>query len=466
MNDNTTISREIFDTANIDRAVLDSGEGLSKSTVEMISEEKKEPDWMLRLRLKALALFNKTPVPKWGPDLSSLDLDRITYYKKTDDVKNARRWEDVPEDIRNTFEKLGIPEAERKALSGVGAQYESEVLYHKLKTEWAKKGVIFENMDVALQKYPELVRKNFMTRCVPINDHKFAMLHAAVWSGGTFVYVPEGVKVNIPLQAYFRMNAPGMGQFEHTLIIAEKNSEVHYIEGCSAPLHTKNSIHAGCVELHVSDGARLRYSSIENWSRNTFNLNTKRAIVYKDGLVEWLNGNLGSGVTMLYPCSMLIGDRARSDSIGIAFAGEGQNQDTGSKVFHLAPNTTSTIHSKSICKDGGITTYRGHVRIVKGAKNVKCSVNCDALMIDEKSRNHTIPYMDINEEKVDVVHEATVGKLSTNQIFYLMSRGLDEQGAIQMIVSGFIEPVTRELPLEYAVELNRLIGLEMEGSVG
>lgn len=440
--------------------------GVNEEVVRYISKDKKEPEWMLQIRLQALKIFQGMKTPKWGADLSKLNLDELSYYIKATDVENAKKWEEVPEEIKKTFEKLGIPEAERKVLGGSGAQFESTVVYHNLKDSIAKKGVIFENMDVALQKHPELVKKYFMTKCVPVGYHKFTALHAAVWSGGTFIYVPAGVKVELPLQAYFRMNTPGMGQFEHTLIVAEPGSEITYIEACSAPRYTTNSLHAGCVEIYVKEGARVRYMSIENWSHNVYNLNTKLAVVEKDGIIEWINGNLGSGVTMLYPSSMLKGEGARSDFLGIAFAAPGQNQDTGSKVYHLAPNTYSTITSKSISKDGGITTYRGLVKIPKRSIGCKSNVQCDALMIGEGSKSNTIPYIQVANNKSDVGHEATVGKIGDNEIFYLMSRGLSREDAIQMIVSGFIEPIAKELPLEYAVELNMLIQLEMEGSVG
>ena len=456
------ISRDRFDHKNAGNLVRTSGTGITRETVEMISHEKNEPEWMLRKRLKALEYFNATSVPKWGPDLSTLDLNGIVYYAKPDAQVNSATWEEVPEEIRKTFEKLGIPEAERRSLAGVGTQYESEVVYHKLKEEWEKKGVIFENCDVALQKYPELFQKYFMTHCVPISDHKFAMLHGAVWSGGTFIYVPPGVKVNVPLQAYFRMNSPGLGQFEHTLIIADKGAEVNYIEGCSAPRYERSNLHAGCVEIYVHEGARVRYNSVENWSKNTYNLNTKRAVVDKNGTIEWINGNMGSCVTMLYPCSVLKGEGARSDFLGVAFAGEGQNQDTGAKVFHLAPRTTSVTKSKSISKDGGITTFRGLLKVAKGASFCKANVQCNALMLDEKSKSDTIPFMEIKDSTVDIAHEATVGRISQDQIFYLMSRGLSEEQALKMIVSGFVEPIVKELPLEYAVELNKLIQLEMD----
>ncbi|MFH1174740.1 MAG: Fe-S cluster assembly protein SufB [archaeon] len=440
--------------------------GLTEELIREISKQKNEPEWMLQKRLKGLAAFNSMPLPSWGPDLAKLDFSKITFFARPNAAKNAKQWEDVPEKIKQTFERLGIPEAERKALSGVGAQYESEVVYHNLKKEWEDQGVIFLDMDEALHTHPELVKHHFMTNCVPITDHKFAALHAAVWSGGTFLYVPKGVHVSMPLQAYFRMNAAKMGQFEHTLIIIEDDAQAHYIEGCSAPQYNDNSLHAGCVEIYVKKNARMRYSSVENWSRNTYNLNTKRAIVEENGIIEWVNGNLGSCVTLLYPCSILKGKGARADFLGIAMAGKGQNQDTGAKVFHLASHTSSTITSKSISKDGGITSYRGILRIAKTAKQCTSSVQCDALMIDAGSQSNTYPVIAVQEEDAQVVHEATVGRIGPEQIFYLQSRGLSEQEAKQMIVSGFIEPIVKELPLEYAVELNRLIELEMEGSLG
>lgn len=451
---------------NAERAFIKAPKGINEALVRFISAEKKEPEWMLLKRLQALKIFEEMAMPTWGPDLSALDLQQIIYYVRSDQQINAQRWDDVPTDIKETFDRLGIPEAEQKELSGAGAQYESEVIYHNLKEEWARKGVVFENCDIALHKYPELFKQHFMTRCVPINDHKFAALHAAVWSGGTFIYVPKGVKVNIPLQAYFRMNTKGLGQFEHTLIIVDEGAECHYIEGCSAPLYTTNNLHAGCVEIFVGKNARVRYSSVENWSKNTYNLNTKRAIVDDDGIIEWINGNLGSGVTMLYPSSVLKGDRSKSDAIGIAYAGKGQNQDTGMKVYHIGKNTTSTIVAKSISADGGITTYRGILKVAKSASGAKSNVACDALLVGDISRSDTIPYIEVIGKQIDIGHEATVGKVSAEQLFYLTSRGLSEEQAMQMIVSGFIEPVVKQLPLEYAVELNKLIQLEMEGSVG
>ena len=460
------VDRSNYDHYNEERLLYRAQPGISEEIVRDISRQKEEPEWMLAKRLEGFRLFQKLSMPNWGPSLASLDLNKIYFFMRPDAKRNSRDWNDVPEDIRNTYAKLGIPEAEKNALAGVGAQYESEVVYHNLKKEWEDQGVVFLDCDEAVKQYPELVKKYFMTTCVPVGLHKFTALHAAVWSGGTFIYIPKGVKLNTPLQAYFRMNAKKGGQFEHTLIIVDEGADVQYIEGCSAPQYTDNSLHAGCVEIHVLKGARARYSSIENWSRNTFNLNTKSAVVYDDGVIEWINGNLGSNVTMLYPSSMLIGDNAKSDFIGIAFAGPGQNQDTGCKIVHKGKNTSSTIQSKSISKGGGITSYRGLLSIQKGATNASSSVNCDALMMDNKSSSNTYPFIDVHEKSAEVAHEATVGKISEEQIFYLMSRGLDEEAATQMVVSGFIEPVVKELPLEYAVELNKLIQLEMEGSLG
>ena len=459
------ITRETFDHYNPERLKFKSKPGISEEVVRKISSDKNEPEWMLNKRLKALEIFNKKPMPTWGPDLSELDLDKIYFYMRPDAKKNAKSWDDVPEDIRKTYEKLGIPQAERKALAGVGAQYESEVVYHNLRKDLEKKGVVFLDMDEAVKQHPELVKKYFMTNCISISLHKFAALHCAAWSGGTFIYLPKKVKVDLPLQAYFRMNAKSGGQFEHTLIIADEGSEIHYIEGCSAPLYTETSLHAGCVEIHVLKNAKVRYSSIENWSKNTFNLNTKRALVHENAIIEWVNGNLGSKVTMLYPCSVLIGKNAKSDYLGIAYAGDKQYQDTGCKVYHLAENTSSKVISKGISKDGGTSSYRGLINIRRGCKNSKSSVRCDGLMLDDKSRALTFPAMEVSENKVEVSHEAVVGRIQEDQLFYLMSRGLTEQEAIKMIVSGFIEPIVKELPLEYAVELNKLIELEIENSV-
>ena len=459
------IDRSIYDHADQENSKYKANPGLTEELVREMSKQKNEPQWMLQKRLQGFKLFNETPNPTWGPDLTKLNYDEIVYYVRPDAQENAS-WEDLPDEIRTTFDRLGIPEAEKKSLAGAGAQYDSDIVYHSLKKEWEDKGVIFEDMDVAVQKYPNLVKKYFMSSCIPVNDHKFIMMHAAVWSGGTFIYIPPNVKVDIPLQAYFRMNTIAAGQFEHTLIIADKGSEIQYIEGCSAPQYNKSSIHAGCVELHVMEGARVRYSSVENWSKNTYNLNTKRAIVQKDGVVEWINGNMGSGVTMLYPAAILVGENAKCDSLGIAFAGQGQDQDTGMKVVHAAPNTSSTIVAKSISRGGGVATYRGFVQVTPNAKDSKVSVECDALMVDEGSISNTYPFMKIENDEVQIAHEATVGKIGEEEIFYLMSRGLSEEQAVQLIVSGFIETIVKQLPLEYAVELNKLIELEMEGSLG
>ena len=459
------VLREAYDNFNKEDLIFKTPIGINEEVVRAISKHKGEPDWMLQKRLIGLRVFNELKTPEWGPDISDLDLNKIYYFMSPNAKSNSEKWEDVPEDIRNTYEKLGIPEAEITALAGTGAQYESEVVYHKLKEQWEKLGVIFLDFDEAVKKHPELVKKYFMNSCVPIRLHKFAALHAAVNSGGTFIYVPKNVKIDMPLQAYFRMNAKSGGQFEHTLIIADENSEIHYIEGCSAPRYNENSLHAGCVEIHVLKGARMRYSSIENWSKNTYNLNTKRAIVHEDAVMEWVNGNLGSKVTMLYPCSVLRGKGARTDYLGIAYAGQDQHQDTGCKVYHLAPNTSSTIVSKGISKNGGISSYRGLVEIKKGATGSKSSTRCDGLMLDAISKSTTFPSMNVQESDVTASHEAVVGKVGEEQLFYLMSRGLSEEEATKLIVSGFIEPIVKELPLEYAVELNRLIELEIQNSV-
>ncbi len=437
--------------------------GLSESLVRRISADKKEPEWMLEKRLSALRMYNDKPLPNWGPALNGLDLENMIYYVSPE-VAEKTEWKELPKEISDTFEKLGIPAAERDYLGGVGAQYDSGIVYHKIKKELADKGVIFENMDVALEKYPELVKKYFMTQCVSAAEHKFVMLHAAVWSGGTFIYVPKGVKVTLPLQAYFRMNREGSAQFEHTLIIADEGSSVEYIEGCSAPKYNASSLHAGCVELFVHKGAKIKYLSIENWSKNTYNLNTKKALVYEDGEVQWVNGNLGSAVTMLYPSSVLLGARAKSDNLGIVFAGAGQVQDTGSKAIHMAPYTTSTIRSKSISKDGGISNYRGLVRIGKQATESKSSVVCDALILDPESQSNTYPSIKNENNKVEISHEAKVGKISAAEIFYLQSRGISENEAERMIINGFVDPIVKALPFEYAIELNKLIELEMNGN--
>lgn len=459
------LDRSLYDDANVDRSSYKSLPGLSREVVLEISKQKNEPEWMLEKRLKAFEFFKDEPLPTWGPDLKPLNLDEIIYFVRPG-TEESRKWEDVPEDIKRTFAKLGIPEAEKNALAGVGAQYDSDVVYHNIQDNLKKKGVIFENMDVAVQKYPEMVKKYFMTQCVPINDHKFVMLHGAVWSGGTFIYIPKNVKVELPLQAYFRMNAESGGQFEHTLIIADEGSEIEYIEGCSAPRYTTNSLHAGCVEIFVHKNAKVKYFSIENWSKNTWNLNTKRALVDQDASIEWVSGNMGSGVTMLYPCSVLRGRGAHSDSLGIAFAGPGQNQDTGAKAIHAAPHTSSLIRSRSISVGGGIAGFRGLIKVTKKAIGSTASMSCDSLLLDEDSVANTYPALKIDTNDVSVAHEARVGKIGDEQLFYLMSRGLSEEQAMQLIVGGFIEPIVKALPLEYAIELNKLVEMEMEGSIG
>src|SRR3989338_3580995 len=444
--------------------VFKSKRGLTKEIVEEISKMKNEPQWMLDFRLQSLEIFWKKEMPNWGADLSTIDFDNIYYYIKPSE-KTEKNWDAVPEYIKKTFDKLGIPEAERKFLAGVGAQYESEVVYHKIREDLEKLGVLFLDMDSGLREYPELVKKYFAT-VIPNNDNKFAALNSAVWSGGSFIYIPKGVKVDLPLQAYFRINAQNMGQFERTLIICDEGSSVHYIEGCTAPVYASDSLHTAVVELIAMPGSKLRYTTIQNWSNNVYNLVTKRAFAYENATVEWVDGNLGSKITMKYPGIVLLGEGARGEVLSVAFAGKGQHQDAGAKIIHMAPNTTSKINSKSVSKDGGRTTYRGLLKVAKGAFNVKSSVVCDALILDDKSASDTVPYMEINEKKVSIGHEASVGKVSEEQLFYLMSRGLSEEQAMTMIVSGFIEPFTKELPMEYAVELNKLIALEMEGSVG
>lgn len=458
------LNRSVFDEANPAPYAEGAIKGVSEALVRQISADKNEPEWLLEHRLESLRIFNEKPLPAWGPSLEGLDLQDIIYYVRSGAVETDD-WSEVPEDIRRVYDRLGIPEAERKVLAGVGAQYESEMVYHSLKEEWKKQGVIFLDMDDAVQQHPDLVREYFM-KCVPHSDHKFAALHGAVWSGGTFLYVPEGVHIKEPLQAYFRMNAKNMGQFEHTLIVVEAGADVHYIEGCSAPKYGSQGLHAGCVEVFVKEGAKARYSSVENWSRDTFNLNTKRAIVQKDGVMEWIGGNMGSGVTMLYPCSVLTGEGARCDHMALAFANEGQWQDTGAKVMHMAPHTSSNVVSKSISKSGGVSVYRGLLKIAPNAHDCTASVECDALLLDEQSRTDTIPDINVRNNNVTIAHEASVGRLSEEDIFYLTSRGIPEEEAKAMIVNGFIEPIVRLLPLEYAVEMNRLIEMEMEGSVG
>jgi Fe-S cluster assembly protein SufB len=456
------IDRTMYDKKDSHKPKFIAKPGINEEIVRLISKTKEEPQWMLDLRLRAFKHFKKCAIPKWGPAIGHLKLNDIIYFIDPD-TKEATSWDDVPQEIKDTFDRLGIPEAEKKALAGVGAQYDSSMVYHNIDKYLADKGVIFENMDVAVKKYPELVQKHFMTKCIPITDHKFIMLHAAVWSGGTFIYVPKGVKVELPLQAYFRMNEQGGGQFEHTLIIVDEGASLHYIEGCSSPRYSKQSLHAGCVEIFVKKGAHVKYSSIENWSKNVFNLNTKRALVEEDGKIEWINGNMGSSKTMLYPCSVLLGDRSSSDSLGVAFAGDGQDQDTGAKVIHVGKNTSSVIRAKSISKNGGISSYRGLVKVMPQASGTKSRVECDALILDSKSVSKTYPYMRVDNKQSRIEHEASVSKVSEEQLFYLTSRGLSEDQAIKMIVSGFIAPVVKALPLEYAIELNKLIELEIEG---
>lgn len=444
-----------------------SKRGLSKDIIEYISKKKDEPEWLLDFRLKALDIFNSMPTPNWAnfDILSEINYDKIFYYA-TASEKAMQDWDDVPDHIKKTFDKLGVPEAERKFLAGVSAQYESEVVYHHIKEELEKQGVIFLDIDSGIKQHPELFRKYFAT-VIPPDDNKFAALNSAAWSGGSFIYVPEGVKVEIPLQAYFRINAENIGQFERTLIIADKGASVHYIEGCTAPIWTTDSLHTGCIELIAMEDAHIRYTTIQNWSKNVYNLVTQRAKAYRNALIEWVDGNLGSKVTMKYPAVALMESGAKGRVLSIAYAGGGQVQDAGSKMIHLAPNTSSVITSKSITKDGGRSSYRGLVKAVPGAKNIKSNVECDALLTDDYSRSDTYPTMDIAEsENVSVSHEAKVGKINDEDVFYLRSRGLSEQEATTMIVNGFIEEFTKELPMEYAVELNRLIELEMEGGIG
>jgi Fe-S cluster assembly protein SufB len=444
--------------------VFKSRKGLDRDVVEQISQMKNEPQWMLEFRLRALDHFQKRPMPKWGADLSGLNLDDIYYYVKPT-ATEGKSWEDVPTTIKDTFSRLGIPEAEQKFLAGVGAQYESEMVYHSIQEHLEKQGVIFLSIEHGLQQYPELFKEYFGT-VIPIEDNKFAALNSAVWSGGSFVYVPKGVKVDLPLQAYFRLNVANIGQFERSLIIADEGAQVHYVEGCTAPQYTTDSFHSGVIEIVVKKNARVRYTTIQNWSTNVYNLVTQRAMVHEGGTMEWVDANLGSKVTMKYPSCYLVGPGARGEILSMAFAGPGQHQDAGGKVIHFAPNTSSKITSKSISKGGGRASYRGLLKVYKGAVNVRSNVVCDALLLDSKSRSDTYPTIEIDEEDVTVGHEATVSKVGEEQLFYLMSRGLTEEEATTMVVSGFIEPLVKELPMEYAVEMNRLIQLQMEGSIG
>jgi len=455
------VDHSLYDFKDAEHPSFETNAGLTPEIVEQISRKKGDPEWMRKFRLKSLDIYNQLSVPEWGPPIDGLDMRNIVAYVRPDTQMHGK-WSDVPDDIKNTFERLGIPEAERKSLAGVGAQYDSEIVYHNVRKEVAEQGVVYTDMESALKgKYADMVREHFM-KLVPPTDHKFAALHGAVWSGGSFVYVPPGVSVEIPLQSYFRLNARGAGQFEHTLIIVDKGAYLHFIEGCSAPKYNVANLHAGCVELFVEEGARLRYSTIENWSKNMYNLNTKRALVKKGGTVEWVSGSFGSHTSYLYPMSILQGEGARMEFTGITFAGKGQQLDTGAKVVHAAPHTSSHIVTKSISKDGGECTYRSAVTIQKQASGCKSSVSCESLMLDSQSRSDTIPAMDIRNDDADVGHEAKIGRISDDAVFYLMSRGIREEDARALIVSGFAEPISKELPVEYAVEMNNLIKLEMD----
>ena len=444
--------------------VFKSKRGLSRNVVEQISGMKSEPQWMRELRLKALEIFFSKKMPTWGADLSTINFDNIFYYiKPTTDQKKS--WEDLPKEIKDTYDAIGIPEAERKFLAGVTAQYESEAVYHSFQKQWEDKGVIFTDMDTGLKKYPDIV-KSYFGRSIPPADNKFASLNSAVWSGGSFIYVPPGVSVDIPLQAYFRINAANMGQFERTLIIVDEGAYVHYVEGCTAPVYSTDSLHAAVVEIFVKKGARCRYTTIQNWSSNVYNFVTKRAFVEEEGIMEWVDGNIGSKITMKYPSCYLVGRGARGEVLSLALANKGQHQDAGGKLMFLAPDTSGEIISKSVSVNGGRTSYRGLVKVVRNAERVKCNVRCDALILDEQSRSDTYPTMQVDEDNVTIGHEASVSKINADQLFYLMSRGLSEIEATSTIVNGFIEPIVKELPLEYAVELNRLIQLNMEGAIG
>ncbi|MCC3144348.1 Fe-S cluster assembly protein SufB [Halanaerobium sp. Z-7514] len=458
------IDRSLHDTKNENKYRYKSEKGLTPEVIKDISREKDEPQWMTDFRLKSLEIYQQKEIPDWGADLSDLNLDEIIAYIRPDaDLQSD--WDEVPEEIKNTFDSLGIPEAEKKSLAGVGAQYDSEVVYHNLKEELVEQGVIYMDMENAIKEYEDVVKEHFMQLITP-NDHKFSALHGAVWSGGSFVYVPAGVKVDIPLQSYFRFNAPGAGQFEHTLIILEEGAEAHFIEGCSAPQYSINNLHAGAVELFVGENASLRYSTIENWSRNMYNLNTKRALVEEDGVIEWVSGSFGSKVSMLYPMSILKGKGARAEFTGVTFAAEGQYLDTGAQVIHAAPHTTSTVNTRSIAKGGGKAYYRGLLKATENAHHAKATVSCESLMLDNDSVSDTLPIMKLETDDIDIGHEAKVGRISEESIYYLMSRGIDEEEAKAMIVRGFVEPIAKELPLEYAVELNNLISLELEGTIG
>ncbi|MCD8327050.1 MAG: Fe-S cluster assembly protein SufB [Lachnospiraceae bacterium] len=459
------INRSMYDFKNEDEDSYKLQAGLTPEIVDKISKEKNDPAWMNQFRLHSLQIYNSLQVPNWGPSIDGLDMDHIVTYVRPN-TKMSAKWSDVPEDIKDTFERLGIPQAERKSLAGVGAQYDSELVYHNVREEVAAMGVVYTDLESAMHgKYADMIRTHFM-KLVPPQDHKFAALHGAVWSGGSFVYVPPGVTVEIPLQSYFRLNAPGAGQFEHTLIIVDEGANLHFIEGCSAPKYNVANLHAGCVELYVGKNARLRYSTIENWSKNMYNLNTKRAIVEEGGTMEWVSGSFGSHVSYLYPMTILKGKNSRMEFTGITFAGQGQNLDTGAKVVHMGEGTSSYINTKSISKDGGISTFRSAVTIQEKAKHSKAAVSCQSLMLDDISQSDTIPAMDIRCGDADVGHEAKIGRISDEAVFYLMSRGISEENARAMIVGGFADNVSKELPLEYAVEMNNLIRLEMKGSIG
>ena len=448
-----------------DTAGANARRGINEEVVRDISAKKSEPEWMLEMRLKGLRLFGKKPMPTWGSDLSGIDFDNIKYFVRSTE-KQAQSWDDLPEDIKNTYDRLGIPEAEKQRLvSGVAAQYESEVVYHQIREDLEAQGVLFLDTDTALREHEELFREYFGT-VIPVGDNKFAALNTSVWSGGSFIYVPKGVHVDIPLQAYFRINTENMGQFERTLIIADEDSYIHYVEGCTAPVYSSDSLHSAVVEIIVKKNARVRYTTIQNWSNNVYNLVTKRAVAHEGATMEWIDGNIGSKVTMKYPAVWMMGPHAKGEVLSVAFAGEGQHQDAGSKMVHAAPHTSSSIVSKSVARGGGRTSYRGLVQVLEGAYGSKSTVKCDALLVDDISRSDTYPYVDVREDDASMGHEATVSKVGEDQLFYLMSRGLAEDEAMAVIVRGFVEPIARELPMEYALELNRLIELQMEGAVG
>lgn len=453
-----------YDFKDDAKPVFKTRRGLDEEIVRQISAKKEEPEWMLDFRLKALKHFEQRPMPDWGGDLTTLNLDEIYFYTKPAEAE-AKSWDDVPDDIKNTFEKLGIPEAEQKFLAGVGAQYESEMVYHSIQEHLEKQGVIFKSIENGLRDHPELFKEYFGT-IIPIEDNKFSALNSAVWSGGSFVYVPPGVKVEMPLQAYFRVNSPDQGQFERTLIILDEGAEAHYVEGCTAPVYTTDSFHSGVIEIIVKKNARFRYTTIQNWSNNMYNLVTQRSMVHENATMEWVDANLGSKLTMKYPSCYLLGEGAHGEILSLAFASKGQHQDTGGKIIHVAPNTTSKITSKSISKDSGRASYRGLLKVHDTAENSKSNVVCDALLLDDTSRSDTYPYIEIDAQNVNIGHEASVSKVGEEQLFYLMSRGLTEEAAAGMVVSGFIEPLVKELPMEYAIEMNRLIQLQMEGSIG